>query len=251
MDITTYALCKKIAESSGSGLPPVTESDNGKIAIVAGGAWTASINQVEISADYDPATGFFTQRPSADVPTADELNIAFTCNGAVIMHVFVNDHQSGIVYLYPFGDENDDILFGTVLRNKNEDYDESINVLFSVDDDVVEFTVDRSKTPKGRFIVTLTPTAQDFSGTMDKTVAEINSAYEAGQEIWFKVAVGTDWTEYPLSRVGKMSGYTYPSFNCNALYDENNVLVMIYTGTTSDGTQTFYSTKLYTLTPAT
>ena len=102
-----------------------------------------------------------------------------------------------------------------------------------------------------KFIVTLTPTALDYSGTMDKTVAEINAAYEAGQEIWFKIAAGTDWTEYPLSRVGKISGDTYPSFNCNALYDENNVLVMIYTGTTDYGTETFYSTKLYTLTPAT
>lgn len=102
-----------------------------------------------------------------------------------------------------------------------------------------------------RFIVTLTPTAADYSGTMDKTVAEINAAYEEGQEIWFKIAAGTDWTEYPLSRVGKLSGDTYPSFNCNALYDENNVLVMIYTGTTNDGTKQTYSTKVYTLTPAT
>lgn len=101
-----------------------------------------------------------------------------------------------------------------------------------------------------KFIVTLTPTSPDFSGTMDKTVAEINAAYEAGQEIWFKIAVGSDWTEYPLSRVGKESGGTYPSFNCNALYDENNVLVMIYTGTTNDGTNQTYSTKIYSLTPA-
>lgn len=106
-----------------------------------------------------------------------------------------------------------------------------------------------AQNPIGKpFIVTLTPTAQDFSGTMDKTVAEINAAYEAGQEIWFKIAVGSDWTVYPLSRVGKASADTYPSFNCNALYDENNVLVMIYTATTNDGTRQTYSTKVYTLT---
>lgn len=102
-----------------------------------------------------------------------------------------------------------------------------------------------------KFIVTLTPTALDYSGTMDKTVAEINAAYEAGQEIWFKFYAGSDWTEYPLSRVGKVSRQAYPSFNCNALYDENNVLVMIYTGTTDSGTEQTYSTKIYTLTPAT
>ena len=106
-----------------------------------------------------------------------------------------------------------------------------------------------SEANNNKFIVTLTPTAEDFSGTMDKTVAEINAAYEAGQEIWFKIAVGSDWTEYPLSRVGKLNAFEYPSFNCNALYDESNVLVMIYTGTTDDGTRQTYSTKVYSLTP--
>jgi hypothetical protein len=33
------------------------------------------------------------------------------------------------------------------------------------------------------FIVTLTPTAQDFSGVMDKTPAEIRTAYDAGKQI--------------------------------------------------------------------
>lgn len=100
-----------------------------------------------------------------------------------------------------------------------------------------------------KFIVTLTPTAQDYSGTMDKTVGEINTAYEAGQQIWFRLYQGDSWTEYQSSRVGKYSSDIYPSFNANALYDESNILVLIYTGTTSDGTQQTYSTKLYSLTP--
>lgn len=37
------------------------------------------------------------------------------------------------------------------------------------------------------FIVTLTPTAQDFSGTMDKTPQEITNAYNAGQDIEFDI----------------------------------------------------------------
>ena len=101
-----------------------------------------------------------------------------------------------------------------------------------------------------KFIVTLTPTALDYSGTMDKTVAEINAAYEAGQEIVFKIYQGDNWTEYPLSRVGKLSSETYPSFNSNALYDEMNMLVMIYTGITNDGTKQTYSTVIYPLNPA-
>lgn len=39
MDLVTYALCKKFAESSGSGLPDVTTADNGKILGVENGAW--------------------------------------------------------------------------------------------------------------------------------------------------------------------------------------------------------------------
>ena len=102
-----------------------------------------------------------------------------------------------------------------------------------------------------KFVVTLTPTALDYSGTMDHTVAEIDAAYKEGQEIWFKIYSGDSWTEYPLSRVGKESGFDYPSFNCNALYDELNVLVMIYTVTTDNGAKQTYSTKVYVLTPAT
>ena len=41
------------------------------------------------------------------------------------------------------------------------------------------------------FIVTLTPTALDYSGTMDKTVAEIDAAYQAGKEIIFRKQCST------------------------------------------------------------
>ena len=38
-----------------------------------------------------------------------------------------------------------------------------------------------------KFIVTLTPTSSDYSGTMDKTPEEITDAYAAGQEIEFDI----------------------------------------------------------------
>lgn len=38
-----------------------------------------------------------------------------------------------------------------------------------------------------RFVVTLTPTAQDYSGTMDKTPAEVYAAYAAGKRIIAKI----------------------------------------------------------------
>ena len=102
-----------------------------------------------------------------------------------------------------------------------------------------------------KFIVTLTPTALDYSGTMDKTVAEINAAYEAGQEIWFKVMTGaTTYTMCPIAQVGK-NVYDYPSYNAYIVDQENHALIYAFTGTTDDGTKQTYSTLVYTLTPAT
>lgn len=243
-----------VVEIGGGGLPPVTASDAGKVlAVDNSGVWGASVNQVEIFADYDPATGFFTQRSGADVPTANELKTAFSCNGTVRMRIFVNDNEVGAAYLYPFDNElNGSMLFGTVVRNVSADYDDSINVMFSVnDDDEVAFVVYMSKTPKGRFIVTLTPTALDYSGTMDKTVAEINEAYEAGQEIWFEVGTESQGYAYIQANQISLGDRTYPSFEATLLNPNMGLLMYAYTEFTDDGTKQTYSTYLYTLTPAT
>ena len=103
------------------------------------------------------------------------------------------------------------------------------------------------------FIVTLTPTAPDYSGTMDRTVSEINAAYEAGQEIVFKVITAVDaFVEIPCSAVGHYdhTGY-YPNFMANIIQYTSNVIIVANTGDTNDGTKQTYSTKVYTLTPAT
>ena len=99
---------------------------------------------------------------------------------------------------------------------------------------------------KGKFIVTLTPTSPDYSGTMDKTVAEINAAYEAGQEIWFNVRVAESVTL--MSHVNEIYVYmdeTYPSFQANVMVDSSTIL-KAFTGTTDDGTETSYGTMVYT-----
>lgn len=100
------------------------------------------------------------------------------------------------------------------------------------------------------FIVTLTPTAQDFSGTMDKTVAEINAAYEAGRKIQFKVLAGAS----QFMCVDCTAQYfhlpkNYPSFNVFIVNGSNDVLIFAYTGATDDGTQQTYFTRVYPLTP--
>ena len=100
-----------------------------------------------------------------------------------------------------------------------------------------------------KFIVTLTPTALDYSGTMDKTVAEINAAYEAGMEIWFFFEVsGQGSFEFPCDTIGRAPSFTYPSFNGGMYY--NNTHVRVNTLVTDDGTKQTYSTTVYSLTTA-
>ena len=100
------------------------------------------------------------------------------------------------------------------------------------------------------FVVTLTPTEQDFSGTMDKTVAEINTAYEAGRKIVFYLDSGAGAFEFDCTYRGIDPDYTYPSFN--GFIVTNNpfhAFVYFYTGTGNDGTDQDYGTIIYPLTP--
>ena len=100
------------------------------------------------------------------------------------------------------------------------------------------------------FVVTLTPTAQDFSGTMDKTVAEITAAYQAGKQIVFKMYTSeTSFIEVPVSLVGYDSIYTYPSFETSVIQISNNLLIYAHTNVTDFGTDNGYATTIYILTP--
>ena len=102
------------------------------------------------------------------------------------------------------------------------------------------------------FLVTLTPTAADYSGTMDKTVAEIYAAYQAGGKIVFRMYTDASvYIDVPVQLVGTDADYTYPSFEANVIQAGTNLMVLARTVTTDDGTKNTYSTTVYTLTPAT
>ena len=102
-----------------------------------------------------------------------------------------------------------------------------------------------------KFVVTLTPTALDYSGTMDHTVAEIDAAYKAGQKIVFHLAVeGLGSFDSDVTMVG-MNGRDYPSYNATMFETNTSTLMLIATMTTDDGTKATYSTNIYALTPAT
>lgn len=113
------------------------------------------------------------------------------------------------------------------------------------DTEIYDFSMESHSYEKedSKFIVTLTPTDL-YSGTMDKTLAEINAAYEAGMEIWFTLA---DYTA-PCAVV--VAGTVYPHFFANVFDLRSNTLMMAYTSNDTDGTDTSYVVAVYSLTPA-
>lgn len=99
------------------------------------------------------------------------------------------------------------------------------------------------------FIVTLTPTALDYSGTMDKTVGEINAAYEAGKDILFRVLTSANYyVDVPMSFASEL-GYAFKDFGATIILPSQNVMIAAETLATDDGTKRTYSTAVYPLTP--
>lgn len=92
------------------------------------------------------------------------------------------------------------------------------------------------------FIVTLTPTAQDFSGVMDKTPEEIDEAYRAGRRIRFRVA-GMDAEVDATQYVDNTTPPEYYQAVANVTY--NGMLVQILTSRADQ----IYITAVYPLTP--
>lgn len=109
------------------------------------------------------------------------------------------------------------------------------------------------------FVVTLTPTAQDFSGTMDKTPKEIYDAYMAGRQIRAKMlgfygdayvnlwACMTSATVryYPEQPEWGSASYVEIRFEFVVLYGETYFLVLSQTSNFSST----YSTTVFPLTP--
>ena len=95
------------------------------------------------------------------------------------------------------------------------------------------------------FIVTLTPTAQDMSGTMDKTPAEIDAAIQAKMRIQFYIpSIGgiVDASQY-------LYDATYSLWSAHANIVANlgagDMLIHIGTGTA----ESIYGVTMFPLTP--
>ena len=99
------------------------------------------------------------------------------------------------------------------------------------------------------FIVTLTPTSPDYSGTMDKTVAEIQTAYDSGSEIVFRTMISaTTHVDVPMSFASEL-GFAFKDFGATIILPSQNVMIAAETLATDNGTKQTYETTIYPLTP--
>ena len=104
-----------------------------------------------------------------------------------------------------------------------------------------------------RFIVTLTPTALDYSGTMDKTILEIDAAYRLGKTVVFRLdGSGASLPIFDCAvNVVENGGDAYPSYQSQVVIAMANLMLAIYTPSTNTGTDATYGAHAYNLTPAT
>ena len=98
------------------------------------------------------------------------------------------------------------------------------------------------------FIVMLTPTAQNYSGVMDKTAGELETAYNANRKIVFRMLTGaTTFLEGNCSFFEASDNYPM-TFYAYILY--NNDLMMLRTNS-NDTSDNEYAAIHYPLMPAT
>lgn len=110
----------------------------------------------------------------------------------------------------------------------------------------IEGGVDTANNP---FIVTLTPTSEDFSGTMDKTIAEIVAAYEAGKQIVFELVAGPGIYYSSVCTNVNRNGSLNPAFGTSIVVRTDDwFLINISTQYAADDSTNYY-TAIFPLTP--
>lgn len=233
---------------AGEAIPSVSASDNGKVLTVADGAWAAANNLFLVTkpnvGDADKTFQEIVDAYNAGKSVFLDYNsntYALSCTTSSAVHFICLKANSADVYCAYITSSN------TFYGNKK-----SILPTVAAANNGSEMIVkDGAWTlQKKKFIVTLTPTSPDYSGTMDKTVAEINAAYEAGQEIVFRFVIDQNTHADVTVTAVNYSSFAYPSFDAFAIMLSANVLVYAYTSYTDDGTKQTYFTNVYSLTPA-
>lgn len=99
----------------------------------------------------------------------------------------------------------------------------------------------------GPFVITCTPTAQDFSGVMDKTPLEIREAYDSNKKIVFRLAVGN--TYFLATEFNAYNNGNYDTISVRGLMPIYSSGVWILAKVDTSGSDQTYSTTLFSLTP--
>ena len=239
---------KKYVDQAGSSLPSVTSSDNGKVLAVEDGAWAAQERVVTLYANVNSSNEIILDDDNgysfSELKAYAESGYSFICHLTTTGIGFDLTCPVYPIEIRAYGiDFAGEAVLDTVPFTR-------AYVRFEVYKDGDDsWGISGTFGGGNKYIVTLTPTALDYSGTMDKTVAEINAAYEAGMEIWFKLEASGMGCLMEMAGIGNSDPEsTYPSFN--AKFIASDTLLYVISGFTNDGTRQTYATAIYSLTPA-
>lgn len=100
------------------------------------------------------------------------------------------------------------------------------------------------------FVVTLTPTAADYSGTMSATVDEIAQEFQKERKIVFRLLLSASESYDAECTARYNTSNTYPSFNAFIVttgQPVGNAICFLATGTTNDPTKNTYSINIFPL----
>ena len=231
-------------EQQGGLLPQVTSADNGKVLAVKDGAWAADSNLFVVTVTNNSSDKSKTE--IVDAVNAGKVVVARK-NGSTYAFnyydttnaYFSKTNSSGSANILRI---NQNKVATEFYKKMAPDFGVSdVGKTLKLKDDSGSAIMSWEPT---KFTVTLTPTALDYSGTMDKTPAEITAAYGAGQEIVFDIpsmSARIHATQFLVVNDVIIAGGM-------VFYDVNNSPVIITIAT--DSSASTYATHVFATTPA-
>ncbi len=241
MDPIILALIKKYA---GGILPEVSAADKGKVlAVNNSGVWREQEQEFIVRLTPTSESGGTMDKSNIEILAAymQGKRIMFDIVvGSAACRVQATLTASFEGAQYPTFSAYGIDTSGTTIINLYVDPSDEESYTFTMD------AVEINKEPN--FVVTLTPTALDYSGTMDKTVSEIYDAYLAGKNIFFEIYAESMRARFPLVDTNKHDDYAYPSFDAVLWNVIDKVFMHVSTSFTNYGDKDTYSVSTFPMT---